>query len=108
MPALPPSTNVKQVYSAFMNYVLEHAISYLHDQDGIDVPFTQGFLILSHPNGWGEAEQNVLREAAMATRVLRGQNVQIHFVTEAESIVRSTLEEPDRFHPPLRVGTGSF
>lgn len=99
---LPSSTAIVDVYSSFMNYVLTHTMKYL-SQRGAKPWSSQVILILPHPSGWGEPQQNMLQEAAMNTDLLRKREVQIHFVEEAEAAARLAFASPDLITPHLKV-----
>ncbi|CAE6469380.1 unnamed protein product [Rhizoctonia solani] len=91
---LPSGVSLKQVYSDFLGYLLQHTKERFEEvvpdgrtiwqsySDNMDV-------IIAHPNGWGIREQAFLREAVLTAGFTARERANAHvlFVTEAEASV---------------------
>lgn len=92
-PALPHGLSIVNVFAHFMNYLFACAESYIKDSHAFgesvwDSVKTDVIFILSHPNGWGGAEQVTMRRAAVKAKLIpdtmEGHD-RVRFVTEGEA-----------------------
>ncbi|KAG8731399.1 hypothetical protein FRC11_004265, partial [Ceratobasidium sp. 423] len=92
---LPPGVTLRQIYSDFLGYLLNHTRVFFEERvvDGRQIwgrysPTME--VVIAHPNGWGIREQAFLRSAAVAAGFsTTGQaSSRIRFVTEAEASVQ--------------------
>ncbi|KEP53958.1 heat shock 70 kDa protein 12A [Rhizoctonia solani 123E] len=92
--ALPPGVSLRQIYSDFLGYLLNHTRTYFEDRilDGKSIwerhsPAME--VIIAHPNGWGLREQHFLRQATTEAGFSTSDQAsrKIRFVTEAEASV---------------------
>ncbi|CAE6478927.1 unnamed protein product [Rhizoctonia solani] len=91
---LPPGVSLRQIYSDFLGYLLNHTRTYFEDRilDGKSIwerhsPAME--VIIAHPNGWGLREQHFLRQATTEAGFSTSDQAsrKIRFVTEAEASV---------------------
>jgi len=92
-PTLPRGLSIVDVFADFMKYLLDCAQSYIRDSHAFggsiwDSVKADVIFILSHPNGWGGAEQVTMRKAAVKAKLIPD-TVEGHdrvlFVTEGEA-----------------------
>ena len=92
-PKLPRGLSIVDVFADFMKYLLGCAESYIKDSHAFgesvwDSVKADVIFILSHPNGWGGAEQVAMRRAAVKAGLIpdtvEGHD-QVRFVTEGEA-----------------------
>jgi len=92
-PVLPRGLSIIDVFADFMKYLLACAESYIKDSHALgesvwDSVREDTIFILSHPNGWGGAEQVTMRRAAVKAKLIpdtgEGHD-RVHFVTEGEA-----------------------
>jgi len=92
-PTLPRGLTVVDVFADFMKYLLTCAETYIKDSHAFgpsvwDSVKADILFILSHPNGWGGAEQVTMRRAAVKAKLIpdtgEGHD-RIRFVTEGEA-----------------------
>jgi len=92
-PTLPRGLSIVDVFADFMKYLLECAEWYIRDSHAFggsiwDSVKADVIFILSHPNGWGGAEQVTMRKAAVKAKLIPD-TVEGHdrvlFVTEGEA-----------------------
>lgn len=92
-PTLPRGLSITDVFADFMKYLLDCAESYIRDSHALggsiwDSVKADVIFILSHPNGWGGAEQVTMRKAAVKAKLipdtLEGHE-RVLFVTEGEA-----------------------
>jgi hypothetical protein len=85
--------HIVDVFADFMGYLFVCAESYIKDSHAFgesvwDSVKADVIFILSHPNGWGGAEQVVMRRAAVKAKLIpdtgEGHD-RIRFVTEGEA-----------------------
>ncbi|KIM25123.1 hypothetical protein M408DRAFT_223807 [Serendipita vermifera MAFF 305830] len=98
VPALPPSTVIEDVYADFMKYLMVN----VKDSFGQNVPNGPAIwgrlrdttvVIITTPNGWDFAQQDVLRKAAIKARLVSEDKAYdlLEFVTEGEASVHYVL-----------------
>ncbi|CAE6374609.1 unnamed protein product [Rhizoctonia solani] len=108
---LPPGVSLRQIYSDFLGYLLEHTRSYFEDRilDGKAIwerhsPTME--VVIAHPNGWGIREQAFLRSAAVAAGFSTSEEARskVRFVTEAEASVHFCIHHTNlgnALHPGM-------
>ena len=92
-PALPPGLSILDIFADFMGYLLACAESYIKDSHALgesvwDSVKADVLFILSHPNGWGGAEQVAMRRAAVKAKLIPDTSEghdRVRFVTEGEA-----------------------
>lgn len=92
-PTLPRGLSTVDIFADFMEYLFACAESYFKDSHALgesvwDTVKADVLFILSHPNGWGGAEQVVMRRAAVKAQLIpdTGEgHERIRFVTEGEA-----------------------
>jgi hypothetical protein len=93
LPSLPRGISLVDVFADFMKYLFGCAESYIKDSHAFggsvwDSVEEDIIFILSHPNGWGGAEQVTMRRAAVKAKLIpdtgEGHD-RVHFVTEGEA-----------------------
>lgn len=92
--ALPYGVQVEQAYADLLHYLMAHTRNFFEARtpEGESVwreLIDSADIVLTHPNGWGLREQNVLRRAAMRADITSAANAKsrIHFVSEGEASV---------------------
>ncbi|KAF9650947.1 hypothetical protein BDM02DRAFT_3092037, partial [Thelephora ganbajun] len=92
-PKLPHGLSITEVFADFMEYLFACAESYIKDSHALggsvwDSVKADIVFVLSHPNGWGGAEQVVMRRAAVKAKLIpdtaEGHD-RVRFVTEGEA-----------------------
>lgn len=91
LPALPLNKSVVEVLSDFMKYLFNCTRTYITDTHSMglwyDVANNVDY-VLTHPNGWGGAQQSEIRSAAilagLASDTLGGQS-RIQLLAESEA-----------------------
>ena len=92
-PALPYDLSVVDIFADFMNYLFACAESYIKDSHAFGGSVWESvkadvIFILSHPNGWGGAEQVTMRRAAVKAELIPDTDEghdRVRFVTEGEA-----------------------
>ena len=92
-PRLPRGLSIVDVFADFMKYLFDCAESYIKDSHAFgesvwDEVKGDIIFILSHPNGWGGAEQVTMRRAAVKANLVPDTDEghdRIRFVTEGEA-----------------------
>lgn len=92
-PILPTGLSIVDVFADFMQYLFTCAEAYIRDSHAFgssvwDSIKEDVIFILSHPNGWGGAQQVTMRRAAVKAKLIpdtgEGHD-RIRFVTEGEA-----------------------
>lgn len=93
IPSLPAGKTVVDVLADYYRYMLQCTREYITESCPNGETTWVGFgrhieFVLSHPNGWGGAQQNRMRQAAvlagLITNTVHGHE-RIHFVSEGEA-----------------------
>lgn len=100
---LPPNVTIYQIYADFIGYLFNQTGKYfkLRVLDGLRLWETlKGTIefVIAHPNGWDIREQGILRDAAVAAKIvssLEEAEERVHFVSEAEASVHFVLLHAD-------------
>lgn len=119
IPPLPPNKTITDVFADFMKYLLQCAKLYItrsHPSGESFWPSVERDIIyiLTHPNGWGGAQQTQMRTAAIKAGLVANESAgqeRIHFVTEGEASLHFCIHNglssyaseveyivPDTFH----------
>ncbi|KAJ7578245.1 hypothetical protein C8J56DRAFT_969491 [Mycena floridula] len=93
IPSLPPGKTVVQVFADFLKYLFHCAKIYIQESypNGLDFWATiedNIDFVLTHPNGWGGAQQAQMRQAAELAGIIPNSGdgqARIRFVTEGEA-----------------------
>ncbi|KAG8783942.1 hypothetical protein FRC12_019176 [Ceratobasidium sp. 428] len=107
---LPSGVSLRQVYSDFLGYLLQHTQTFFETRivDGslIWKKYQSSMeVVIGHPNGWGIREQTFLRTAAIdAGFASASSSHKIRFVTEAEASVHFCIYHTN-LGSRLQVGT---
>ena len=97
LPALPDGKTVEQVFADYMRYLKECAKSYITDTHGASLwaSVQEDILyVLTHPNGWGGAQQAQLRQSAILAGLIPDTEegaACVTFVTEGEASLHFCL-----------------
>jgi hypothetical protein len=100
IPPLPPNKTATDVFADFLTYLFACAKNYIkqNDPNGVAVwttVQTDAEFVLSHPNGWGGAQQQQMREAAVQAGLVPDRdsgNARIRFVTEGEASLHYCIQ----------------
>lgn len=103
IPALPPRKTIEDVFADFMNYLFDCARTFLIESAPNGQAFWTSFgdnieYVLTHPNGWGGAQQAQMRASAVQAGLIPADTPdRVQFCTEGEvshSTSRSTCVSP--------------
>lgn len=91
VPALPENKTAVQVLADFMRYLYQCARTYIQDTHSLDVWKSienDVDFVLTHPNGWGGAQQSQIRYAAVLAGLINDTqdgHSQLQLLTEGEA-----------------------
>ncbi|KAJ3523687.1 hypothetical protein NMY22_g11331 [Coprinellus aureogranulatus] len=112
IPPLPPNTTVIQVFADFMKYLHGCAKEYICDTHGEKLWTSLEsdiIYVLTHPNGWGGAQQGHMRKSAILAGLVpdteEGKS-RVHFVTEGEASLHFCLSNGLTVHDDDKEPTG--
>ncbi|KAF6743411.1 hypothetical protein DFP72DRAFT_933565 [Ephemerocybe angulata] len=104
IPPLPPNKTPVQVFSDFLRYLYSCTRTYIEETHGFSGDDSdwwqdlerQGLIdfVLSHPNGWEGAQQEMMRRAALLGGLVRSEeeaDSKVSFVTEGEASLHFCL-----------------
>ncbi|KAF8655879.1 hypothetical protein AX16_002864 [Volvariella volvacea WC 439] len=96
LPPLPPGKNVVAVFADYLRYLFKCSKEFIIQShiDGAQIWESKKNIILTHPNGWENAQQALMREAAIIAGVIPNTpegRESIHFVTDGEAILHFCL-----------------
>lgn len=105
---LPPQVELSTIYVDFIKYLLEHTASRLVESTGADLWRQYGAdaeVILTHPNLWGPAQQDFLRNAAIEAGLISRERAvtNLHFIEEAEAAARYCVSRYSALFGRLQV-----
>jgi len=89
---LPPGKSLKDILADFICYLFGSAKAFIQESEPMGKMLWGNFernidLILSHPRGWGDREQEFLRKSVVQASVFTEEDAlsHIYFVTEGEA-----------------------
>jgi len=93
IPPLPHNKTIVDVFADFLAYLLECASSFIQETHANGVRLWESvkdqlYFVLSHPNGWGGAQQAEMRKAAVLAKLIpdtTAGHTRLSFVTEGEA-----------------------
>ncbi|KAI0318148.1 hypothetical protein OF83DRAFT_1057355 [Amylostereum chailletii] len=96
---LPAAKNIVDVYADFYQYLFKHARAYIKQTHATGHLLLASFeddidIVLSHPNGWGGAQQSAMRRAAVKAGLVPDTisgNARVAFVSEGEASLHYCL-----------------
>jgi hypothetical protein len=98
---LPPlNKSVIDVFSDFLEYLFSCAESYIKETHANGPTFWESvkneiYFVLSHPNGWEGTQQQEMRKAAVAARLIpdtSAGHARLTFVTEGEASLHFSIQ----------------
>jgi len=100
IPSLPLNKSVVDVFSDFLRYLFLCAENYIKDTHANGPVFWESVkndidLVLSHPNGWEGTQQQEMRKAAVAARLIPDTgpgHSRLTFVTEGEASLHFSIQ----------------
>ncbi|KAF9480733.1 hypothetical protein BDN70DRAFT_931447 [Pholiota conissans] len=100
IPPLPLNKTVVEVFADFLFYLFKCASNYIQDAhpNGVDLwASVKGeiYFVLSHPNGWGGAQQADMRRAAVTAGLIPNTtagHARLSFVTEGEASLHFAVQ----------------
>jgi len=100
IPALPLNKTVVEVFADFLKYLLKCAGDYIKDTHANGPDLWKSVendidFVLSHPNGWEGTQQQEMRKAAVAARLVpdnAGGHARLAFVTEGEASLHYSIQ----------------
>jgi len=100
LPPLPKNKSVVDLFGDFMQYLYSCAKTYIQDThpSGNELWASleqQIEYVLTHPNGWGGAQQDQMRKAAIIAGLVPETDAgrsRVHFVTEGEASLHFCIQ----------------
>ncbi len=100
IPPLPLNKSVVDVFSDFLKYLLLCAENYIKETHPNGATFWESVkneidFVLSHPNGWEGTQQQEMREATVAARLIpdtSAGHARLTFVTEGEASLHFSIQ----------------
>lgn len=102
-----------RIYTDFLEYLFQQARRFMKDVYGHD-PWSsmrhRAEIILTHPNGWGEEQQQFLQTAAVNAGLVTKERAQLNlfFIEEAEAATSYALAVHDESKVFLKACAISF
>nr|GAT51910.1 predicted protein [Mycena chlorophos] len=99
IPALPDSVSVEEIYADFLAYIKSNLRAYFTEtrpngSETWDALFPSMTVVLSTPNGWEGAQQQIMREATITAELVDSAGgSRVQFVTEAEAAIHYVSKE---------------
>ncbi|ORY74760.1 hypothetical protein BCR35DRAFT_333300 [Leucosporidium creatinivorum] len=100
LPILPPNVSIVKVYADLFTYLIDNAQIWFQETSfgGDDIwrrLYPSAMIVLAHPDGWMETQQNVLREALTRAQILNTEGTggrRLEFVRESEASVHWAMQ----------------
>jgi hypothetical protein len=100
IPPLPPGKTVVQVFADFLRYLRDCAAFYIQDTHANGAELWESVkgdvdYVLSHPNGWEGAQQEMMRQAAALAGLIPNTpegHGRVSFVTEGEASLHFSIQ----------------
>ncbi|EFI28063.1 hypothetical protein CC1G_14089 [Coprinopsis cinerea okayama7 len=100
IPPLPPGKTVVQVFADFLRYLRDCATFYIQDTHANGAELWESVkgdvdYVLSHPNGWEGAQQEMMRRAAALAGLIPNTpegHGRVSFVTEGEASLHFSIQ----------------
>ncbi|KLO13279.1 hypothetical protein SCHPADRAFT_904345 [Schizopora paradoxa] len=91
---LPIGVTVTKLYTDWLTFLFDHVKTIIDKESGLSELFADAELVFVVPNGWYIQEHEILRAAAVQTRMFKDTLV-VRFVPEAEAAVHWALDQGD-------------
>jgi hypothetical protein len=99
IPKLPPRKDIVAVYADFYKYMYECAKTYISQTEAMGDLVWESFddnivLVLSHPNGWGGAQQAAMHRAVVKAGLVPDNSdgrERVSFISEGEASLQFCL-----------------
>jgi len=101
LPHLPAGKRIIDIFADFMSYLYKSVRTYIQETHTTGVHLWESLeteiqFILTHPNGWGGAQQAQMRSAAIRAGLIpdtKGGRARVEFVSEGEASLHFCIQK---------------